>query len=155
MSDFLNDKDREEIEACIDYVHDEFAKDIMIYNDSKMKTAVVETSFNKFYNRNGSGDRTSTREIQKIAGKGRILHGDPRLDLWADPSVKSQLRIKIPTGGARLRVDKATYDILKEAKRVTIIEEDVRYTISSHFRPHGVFNNRYYDLYLHIVEEED
>ena len=57
----------------------------------------------------------------------------------------------MPAGSVRLKVSGDAHDYLKDAKRIQL--DDRRFTIFSDYRPHGLFDARYYTYYLKPIDE--
>jgi len=49
-------------------------------------------------------------------------------------------------GSVRLKINAEDYEFIKDARRFDV--DGKRYVLNSTFRPHGLFDNKYYTLYL-------
>ena len=132
-------------EALLKLSTEEFYRDIVVIKDGKKVSISQDINYNYVYRVNSSGKKSYTETPQRMVVQGSILYGSAEQDVWSDPDVKSQLRIKIPSNTVRVRTNKTVYDILKEAKRIEL--EGIRYSFASDFRPHGLFQNNFYDSF--------
>ena len=147
----FSDEEKSFCEGLIDEVHDTFMKEFLIIQDSERIIVTHDVEYNSVYKRNRKGTKDYELEVRETIAQARVLHALPKKDVFADPALDSQLRIHFPSNTVRFRVDKTAYEILKEAKRVEL--EGIRYSISSDFRPHGLFEHRYFDFYLQKIDE--
>ena len=60
--------------------------------------------------------------------------------------MQSQIKVDAIVGTVRLKISAEDYDYIKDAKRFDV--DGKRYVLNSSFRPHGLFDNKYYTLYL-------
>lgn len=108
-------------------------------------------SYNKFYGRKKDGDYSVKRNIIAVTVKGRISYAEPKLDSFSDPSVDSQLRLKIPAGSIRIKLDEAGHDLMKSVKRLEF--DGQTFGVASDFKPLGVFTTQFYVFYAAPLEE--
>ena len=60
--------------------------------------------------------------------------------------MQSQIKLEAIVGTVRLKILSSDYDYIKDAKRFDV--DGKRYVLNSSFRPHGLFDNKYYTIYL-------
>lgn len=134
------------LEAVMDDIHATFARDIVVYKFAERTVISTDLNFNPLYD---TGGATTSIVNTPVSGtySARIHYvDDVDKKFWSEQNSKLSLKIDAPVGTVRLKVDADAYEFMKTAQRIDLDEK--RYVIDSTFRPHGLFSNKYYTLYL-------
>ena len=131
-------------------LHDTFARDVQIIKEAVKTVSSPSSSFNSVYGTAGA-TTSITYTPQSGTYKARIQYLRQDEDYFSDSRVDSQLKIKMPAGSVRIKVSGDAHDYLNDAKRVQF--DSRRFTIFSDYRPHGLFDARYYTYYLKPTDE--
>jgi hypothetical protein len=79
--------------------------------------------------------------------KARIFYNDDiKKQYWSEQSVNTQIKLEAVVGTVRLKIDAEAYEYIKDGRRFDV--DGKRFVLDSSFRPHGLFDNKYYTLYL-------
>lgn len=92
-----------------------------------------------------------SREPQYKTIKARIDYGSPmNEDALAANPIDNKLKVMIPEGVVRIKLDKDGYDYIIGAKRIDL--DGKRFFIDSAVRPHGLFDPKFYTFFLKAAE---
>lgn len=150
MASLLTTADKTTLSEAMDALHDTFARDVQIIKEAVKTVSSPSSSFNSVYGTAGA-TTSITYTPQSGTYKARIQYLRQDEDYFSDSRVDSQLKIKMPAGSVRIKVSGDAHDYLKDAKRVQF--DSRRFTIFSDYRPHGLFDARYYTYYLKPTDE--
>jgi hypothetical protein len=135
------------LNSIIDDVHETFARNITVYKEASKVVIITDPNFNPLYD---TGDGSTTSYINTPVYKtfkARIQYQDDiTKKYWSSPGVDAQFKIDAIVGSVRLKISATDYSYIKDAKRIDL--DGKRYVVDSSFRPHGLFDNQYYTLYL-------
>lgn len=142
----ISASERTALNAVIDDIHETFARDITVYKEASKVVIITDPNFNPLYD-TGEGTTSYINTPVYKTFKARIQYEDDiGKRLWSDSNVETQLKIDAVVGTVRLKISAADYAYIKDAKRFDL--DGKRYVLNSSFRPHGLFDNKYYTLYL-------
>ena len=150
MASLLTNAEKTTLNEAMDALHDTFARDIQIIKEAVKTVSTSNAQFNSVYGTAGSST-SLTYTPQSGTYKARVQYLRQEEDYFTDSELDSQLKIKMPAGSVRIKVSGDAHDYLKDAKRVQM--DDRRFTIQSDYRPHGLFDARYYTYYLKPIDE--
>ena len=150
MASLLTNAEKTTLNEAMDALHDTFARDIQIIKEAVKTVTTSNAQFNSVYGTAGSST-SLTYTPQSGSYKARVQYLRQDEDYFSDSRIDSQLKIKMPAGSVRIKVTGDAHDYLKDAKRVQM--DDRRFTIQSDYRPHGLFDARYYTYYLKPIDE--
>jgi hypothetical protein len=150
MASLLTNAEKTTLNEAMDSLHDTFARDVQIIKEAKKTVTTTNAEFNSVY---GTAGATTSITYVNQSGtyKARVQYLRQDEDYFSDGQLDSQLKIKMPAGSVRIKVSGDAHDYLKDAKRVQM--DDRRFTIQSDYRPHGLFDARYYTYYLKPIDE--
>ena len=150
MASLLTTAEKTTLNEAMDALHDTFARDIQIIKEAVKTVSTSSSQFNSVY---GNAGATTSLVYTPQSGsyKARVQYLRQDADYFSDSQLDSQLKIKMPPGSVRIKVSGDAHDYLKDAKRVQF--DDRRFTIFSDYRPHGLFDARYYTYYLMPIDE--
>ena len=147
MASLLTSAQKAALQSAFDSVHDTFARDIYIFKEAKNVTISTSPNYNPIYGQNSNLPDTVTREVQSGVFQARILYNTDRAEPFVTaPQIDHQLKLKVPDGSVRIKLDKDGYEYIKKAKRVDF--DGRRFSIESDVRPHGLFKPTYYTFFL-------
>ena len=150
MGSLLTASEKETLNQAIDDLHETFARDIQIIKEAVKTVTTSNLQFNSVYGTAGSSQSINYTP-QSGTYKARVQYLRQPEDYLTDSELDSQLKIKMPAGSVRIKVSGDAHLYLKDAKRVQF--DDRRFTIHSDYRPHGLFDSRYYTYYLKPIDE--
>ena len=150
MASLLTTAEKTTLNEAMEALHDTFARDIQIIKEAVKTVSTSSAQFNSVY---GNAGATTSLVYTPQSGsyKARVQYLRQDEDYFSDSQLDSQLKIKMPAGSVRIKVSGDAHDYLKDAKRVQF--DDRRFTIFSDYRPHGLFDARYYTYYLRPIDE--
>jgi hypothetical protein len=147
MGSLLTDSEKGELQNAFDDLHDTFARPVYYFKEAKTVVLSTNPSFNAIYQQNNIQKTTVTKVIQSGSFNARITYDADRSQSYmSSPEIDSQLKLKLPDGSVRIKVDQSGYNTLKTTKRIDF--DDRRFSIESDVRPHGLFKPSYYTFFL-------
>ena len=147
MSSLLSAAQKAALQSRFGDLHDTFARDIYIYKEAQNVSITTSPNYNPKYDKNSVLSQTVTKKVQKETFKARITYDTDRAEPYvSSPEIDSQLKLKIPDGSVRIKIDQTGYNYIKEAKRIEF--DGRRFSIESDVRPHGLFEPTYYTFFL-------
>tara|TARA_R110002110_G_scaffold344448_3_gene554452 strand:+ start:103 stop:561 length:459 start_codon:yes stop_codon:yes gene_type:complete len=152
MATLLTLADKASLQSAFNDLHDTFARDIYIFKEAKKITISTSPTFNPIYGQSSSLPQTVTNQVQSGTFKARITYDTDRTEPYiSSPEIDSQLKLRVPDGTVRIKIDKNGYEYVKTAKRLDF--DGRRFTVESDVRPHGLFEPTYYTFFLLPTEE--
>jgi hypothetical protein len=152
MASLLTSAQKNALQSAINELHDTFARDIYIYKEAKSTVISTSPNYNAIYQQNTAQSQTIKRQVQSGKFSARITYDtDRNQENVTSPEIDSQLKIKMPDGYVRIKVDKNGYEYIKQSKRVEF--DGRKFTIESDVRPHGLFEPTHYTFFLLPTEE--
>ena len=142
----ISDSEKQQLNAVIDDIHETFAREITVFKEASQIVIITDPNFNPLYNTAG---QTTSIVNTPVSGtfKARIKYEDDiGKKYWSEGGLDSQIKLEVVVGTVRLKIDAAAYDFIKDGRRFDV--DGKRYVLNSTFRPHGLFDNQYYTLYL-------
>lgn len=133
-SDILND------------LHDTFARAIVFYKEPEQMILSSDPNYNPYYN--------NSRNIQYVQESGiiggRILYNKQLEKNYSTPEggEDSSFRFVAPDGFVRVKIRKEDWEIFKDVTDITF--DGLHFENYKTPRPHGLFDVKYYTLYLKI-----
>lgn len=150
MAHLLTAAEKTSLNEVMDDLHDTFAREIQIIKEAVKTVSTSSAQFNSVYGTAGAST-SLTYTPQSGTYKARVQYMRQDEDYFADSQLDSQLKIKMPAGSVRIKVSGDAHEYLKDAKRIQF--DSRRFTIQSDYRPHGLFDARYYTYYLKPIDE--
>ena len=150
MASLLTAAEKTTLNEAMDSLHDTFAREVQIIKEAVKTVTTASAQFNSVYGTAGASTSV-TYTPQSGTYKARVQYLRQDEDYFTDSQLDSQLKIKMPAGSVRIKVSGDAHTYLKDAKRVQF--DDRRFTIFSDYRPHGLFDARYYTYFLKPIDE--
>jgi len=142
----ISTSERAALNSVIDDIHETFARNITVYKEASKVVIITDPNFNPLYD-TGEGTTSYVNTPVFKVFKARIQYEDDiGKRYWSDANMQSQIKVDAIVGTVRLKISAEDYDYIKDAKRFDV--DGKRYVLNSSFRPHGLFDNKYYTLYL-------
>ena len=152
MSSLISDSEKNLLQKAFDSVHDTFARPIYYFKEAQTVVLQTSPSFNSIYGQNNLKTETIKKVVQSGSFNARITYDTDKTNSYiSDPEIDSQLKLRMPDGYVRIKVDSSGYNTIKETKRV--IFDDRTFSIESDVRPHGLFKPSYYTFFLLPTEK--
>ena len=153
MSSLIPDSEKTLLQNAFDSVHSTFARPVYYFKEAKTVVLQTNPSFNSIYGQqNNAVNKTIKKVVQSGVFNARITYDTNKTNSYInDPEIDSQLKLRLPDGYVRIKVDSSGYKTIKETKRV--IFDDRTFSIESDVRPHGLFKPSYYTFFLLPTEK--
>ena len=133
----------------MDKHHDTFAREIVVRLDPTR--TVVDINTNPLFPTPRKTNETVFTPVNYTI-MARILYGRPRDATLSERTKYNDVAIDIHEGWVRIKVKDESYDILKDAKRITFDDKD--FIVDSHSRGHGMFDVDFFTFYLKPVNSD-
>jgi hypothetical protein len=145
-TNLISASERTALNAVIDDIHETFAREITVYKEASQVVIITDPNYNPLYNTAGQTTSIVNTPVYKTF-KARIHYNDDiGKKYWSESGLASQIKLEAVVGSIRLKIKATDYDYIKDARRFDV--DGKRYVLNSTFRPHGLFDNQYYTLYL-------
>jgi len=152
MTNLISEKYRNEMRSAMQDIHDTFSRPIYYFKEAKTVVLSTQPSYNPIYQQNSITQQTFKRITQSGSFNARIQYDtDKSTDQFSSYQVNSQLKLKLPDGYVRIKVDYCGYEQLKSTKRLDF--DGRRFSVESDVRPHGLFRPQHFTFYLLPTEE--
>lgn len=152
MPNLIPDSEKQALQQAFNDIHDTFSRPV--YYIKEAKTVVLQTSptFNSIYSQGSSLKQSVKKTINSGQFNARITYDTDKANSYLnDPEIDSQLKLRLPDGYVRIKVDSSGYNIIKKTKRVLFDQRT--FSIESDVRPHGLFSPNYYTFFLLPTEK--
>ena len=145
-TNLISASERTALNAVIDDVHETFAREITVFKEASQIVIITDPNFNPLYNTAGQTTSYVNTPVYKTF-KVRIFYNDDvSKKYWSESGLASQIKLEVVVGSVRIKMRAEDYDYIKDARRFDL--DGKRFVLNSSFRPHGLFDNQYYTLYL-------
>ena len=142
----LSASEKEQLNQVIDDVHETFARTITVYKEASEVVIITDPNFNPLYNTAGQTTSYVNTPVYKTF-KVRIQYNDDiGKKYWSESGLASQIKLEAVVGSVRIKIRAEDYDYIKDGRRFDV--DGKRYVLNSTFRPHGLFDNQFYTMYL-------
>lgn len=146
----LSDSEKTQLNAALEDVHATFARPIVVYKEASHVVINTDPNFNPLYNTAGQTTSIVSTPVYETFNVRIQYNYDIRRDYWSESTsnVDFAAQIKVPenVGLVRIKMLASDYEYFKEAKRFDL--DGRRYSLTSSFRGHGLFDSQYYTIYL-------
>ena len=144
MSDLIDSGLRASLESAIADMHDTFARPIVVWTTPEEIYASTDPAFNPFLDREPA---TVTYVPKSTVIRARVLYNKAQELQKSSGGVESQqIRVKQDLGEVRIKIDIADYSIFENFEKIQF--DGFTFDIDASPRPHGVFDPKYYTLFL-------
>jgi hypothetical protein len=145
-TNLISASERTALNAVIDDVHETFAREITVFKEASQIVIITDPNFNPLYNTSGQTTSYVNTPVYKTF-KVRIYYNDDiSKKYWSESGLASQIKLEVVVGSVRIKMRADDYDYIKDGRRFDV--DGKRFVLNSSFRPHGLFDNQYYTLYL-------
>lgn len=145
-TNLISASERTALNAVIDDVHETFASEITVFKEASQVVIITDPNFNPLYNTAGQTTSYINTPVYRTF-KARIHYNDDiNKKYWSETNLASQIKLEAVVGTVRIKIKSEDYDYIKDGRRFDI--DGKRYVLNSTFRPHGLFDNKFYTLYL-------
>lgn len=142
----LSTTEKAQLDAIMDDVHATFAGPITVWKDASQVVIVTDPHYNPLYKTGGQTTSIINTPISRTFNA-RIQHNsDITKEYWNDTSRNAEIKIPAPVGTVRLKIAAEDYEWIRDAKRFDV--DGNRFILHSSFKGHGLFDNKYYTIYL-------
>ncbi len=150
MGSLLTNSEKQDLQNAFNNIHDTFARPIFYFQEAKTVVLNTVPSYNPIYGQAGP-QATTKQTIKNVIQSGqfsaRITYDTDRAEAYlSSPEIDSQLKLRLPDGYVRIKVDESGHNIIQKTKRVVF--DGRRFSVESDVRPHGLFLPTYYTFFL-------
>jgi hypothetical protein len=139
----ISQSEKDGLDAIMDDVHATFARDIVVYKFATQTVVTTNENFNPLYHTAGTETSIVNTPVSGVLSA-RIKYVD-------DKSASSlDIKLQAPVGHVRIKIPASGKTLFENAQRVDL--DGDRYVIDSALRGHGLFDNKYYTIYLKPYE---
>ena len=152
MSSLIPDSEKQMLQQAFNDIHDTFSRPIYYFKEAKTVVLQTSPSFNPIYGQNNSIKQTVKKTVHSGSFNARITYDTDKANSYiSDPEIDSQLKLRLPDGYVRIKVDSSGYKTIKDTKRVLF--DNRTFSIESDVRPHGLFKPTFYTFFLLPTEK--
>ena len=145
-TNLISASERTALNAVIDDVHETFAREITVFKEASQIVIITDPNFNPLYNTAGQTTSYVNTPVYKTVKVRIYYNNDIDKKYWSESGLASQIKLEAVVGSVRIKMRADDYDYIKDARRFDL--DGKRFVLNSSFRPHGLFDNQYYTLYL-------
>jgi hypothetical protein len=140
-------------QAIIDGVHNDTGQTVTAYKHAKQVVIATTPEYNRLYQSGGSTALQVTKTTQSQSFQARILAMDADEDLILVNELDSQVKISLPKGTLRLKLDDTGWDFVKDALRIGVNNNMYNILNDGVEEIHGAWEPRYHIIYLTPIDE--
>ena len=145
-TNLISASERTALNAVIDDVHETFAREITVFKEASQIVIITDPNFNPLYNTAGQTTSYVNTPVYKTFKVIIYYNDDISKKYWSESGLASQIKLEVVVGSVRIKMRADDYDYIKDGRRFDV--DGKRFVLNSSFRPHGLFDNQYYTLYL-------
>lgn len=150
---YLNTTQKRAIADILDNVHETFARKIFCFKDGERISLATNSQYNAFYRERSANTEFSEVSIE-INARIRYVKADEELFKFSDGTAGGvQNKIALPAGSVKIKVDRAGYEFIKDAKRIEL--DNQRFAVVSNARQIAMFGPDYSPYYEYILTPTD
>ena len=145
-TNLISASQRVALNATMEDIHETFAREITVFKEAYQIVIITDPSFNPLYNTAGQTTSYVNTPVYKTF-KVRIQYNDDiGKKYWSESGLASQIKLEAVVGSVRIKIKSEDYEYIKDGRRFDL--DGKRFVLNSTFRPHGLFDNQFYTLYL-------
>jgi len=145
-TNLISASERTALNAVMEDIHETFAREITVFKEASQIVIITDPKFNPLYNTAGQTTSYVNTPVYKTF-KVRIQYNDDiGKKYWSESGLASQIKLEAVVGSVRIKIRAEDYEYIKDGRRFDL--DGKRFVLNSTFRPHGLFDNQFYTLYL-------
>jgi hypothetical protein len=145
-TNLISASQRVALNAVMEDIHETFAREITVFKEASQIVIITDPSFNPLYNTAGQTTSYVNTPVYKTF-KVRIQYNDDiGKKYWSESGLASQIKLEAVVGSVRIKIKAEDYEYIKDGRRFDV--DGKRFVLNSTFKPHGLFDNQFYTLYL-------
>ena len=145
-TNLISASQRVALNATMEDIHETFAREITVFKEASQIVIITDPNFNPLYNTAGQTTSYVNTPVYKTF-KVRIQYNDDiSKKYWSESGLASQIKLEAVVGSVRIKIRAEDYEYIKDGRRFDL--DGKRFVLNSTFRPHGLFDNQFYTLYL-------
>ena len=148
MASLLNASKQAAINNIYVNLHDTFSREIIVYKNAQKSVSTANAKFNGIYGNAGKTTSIVNQEVSQ-AVQARLYYTNLKEEILSDPNSPAS-KIILPQGSAKIIVDFAAAEFIREARRVEF--DGKIFAIISEWTPICLFDNLYYEFYLSPID---
>ena len=148
MASLLNASKQAAINSIYVNLHDTFSREIIVYKNAQKSVSISNAKFNGIYGNAGKTTSIVNQEVSQ-AVQARLYYTNLKEEILSDPNSPAS-KIILPQGSAKIIVDFAAAEFIREARRVEF--DGKIFAIISEWTPICLFDNLYYEFYLSPID---
>jgi hypothetical protein len=145
-TNLISASQRVALNATMEDIHETFAREITVFKEASQIVIITDPNFNPLYNTAGQTTSYVNTPVYKTF-KVRIQYNDDiGKKYWSESGLASQIKLEAVVGSVRIKIRAEDYEYIKDGRRFDL--DGKRFVLNSTFKPHGLFDNQFYTLYL-------
>ena len=145
-TNLISASERVALNATMEDIHETFAREITVFKEASQIVIITDPNFIPLYNTAGQTTSYVNTPVYKTF-KVRIQYNDDiGKKYWSESGLASQIKLEAVVGSVRIKIRAEDYEYIKDGRRFDV--DGKRFVLNSTFRPHGLFDNQFYTLYL-------
>lgn len=145
-TNLISASERVALNATMEDIHETFAREITVFKEASQIVIITDPNFNPLYNTAGQTTSYVNTPVYKTF-KVRIQYNDDiGKKYWSESGLASQIKLEAVVGSVRIKIKAEDYEYIKDGRRFDV--DGKRFVLNSTFKPHGLFDNQFYTLYL-------
>ena len=150
---YLTSLQKRNIADVFDNIAKTFERTIYVFKDGERISLATNSQYNSFYRERSSNTEFSEVSLE-IQARIRYVKADEELFKFSDGTAGGvQNKIALPAGSVKIKVDRAGYEFIKDAKRLEV--DGNRYSVVSNARQIAMFGPDYSPYYEYLLTPTD
>jgi hypothetical protein len=150
---YLTSLQKRNIADVFDNIASTFSRSIFCFKDGERISLATNSQYNSFYRERSSNTEFSEVSLE-IQARIRYVKADEELFKFSDGTAGGvQNKIALPAGSVKIKVDRAGYEFIKDAKRLEV--DGNRYSVVSNARQIAMFGPDYSPYYEYLLTPTD
>jgi hypothetical protein len=146
----ISQSEKDGLDAIMDDVHATFARDIVVYKFATQTVVTTNENFNPLYHTAGTETSIVNTPVSGVLSARIKYVDDVEQKFWNKSASSLDIKLQAPVGHVRIKIPASGKTLFENAQRVDL--DGDRYVIDSALRGHGLFDNKYYTIYLKPYE---
>lgn len=142
----ISQSEKDGLDAIMDDVHATFARSITVYKFATETVITTNEDFNPIYHTAGAETSIVNTPVSGSLSARIKYIDDVEQKFWNKSASSLDIKLQVPVGHVRIKIPASGKSLFEGAQRVDLDGE--RYVIDSALRGHGLFDNKYYTIYL-------
>jgi hypothetical protein len=150
---YLTDSQRRNIANVFDNIAKTFERSVWAFKDGERISLATNSQYNSYYRTQSSNTEFSEASLE-LQARIRYIKSDEEVFKFSDGTAGGvQNKIVLPAGSVKIKVDRAGYEFIKDAKRLEV--DGSRFAVVSNARQIAMFGPDYSPYYEYLLTPTD